>query len=683
MLVAIDRSTFNYIFKYNSATISKSQILNLSNDIIEFEIDKQSEFIVSEINRILPIFELDHEVLILEIEETGLLFNGEIILPFKSILKVYPLTERGKNILMGKLNQGITLSEAKFQEIVEKVKILRAVENRETLYQKLSKICLNDKQPNHFFSKNVKNIIERLILNQDIGNFFLANLIQYNYNPSDFSSGNIEIFEKIGIIAWISTNSSIENYTTSNYFRRCEDFKLQINEGNYVDGYRTYVKIIKYQSPDFKNSHDRLNEIINEGFEEIDLFKISYYFLTIKTKLNKNNSNLLDLFEDLVRDIYSDPVTMSYVLYLISYSFSFEQLYESVHFLERSALLKSKVLVRDADAILNDIENEKLKQIKDEEERIRIEDEKQKKVEEEERNRIGVEKSRQTQEEDELDDERIKMLIQSHTPVDDNESASDSNLLETKNVEIEIGKTIELDIFDNSENVNDQDLKDSNDSTKNENEGSDQQESSTEVSEPSLEYQISDNNKIDNHLDKNKEVKSQNSDDFIENKEDNSDNPNLQKNGYKEVNAENEKIKDNIMVEKPKRGKSTRPKTTKIIQKDKLFIDSEMNISNIEDSKNQNVEINPDQSNGQKINSLTVEIFESFLLEFLKSSRQNKEKVKLWTDLMSTYFKEPSMEITLDILMAQMKYKPYAKDLMFESESEIELIENFFKTYNQ
>jgi len=30
-----------------------------------------------------------------------------------------------------------------------------------------------------------------------------------------------------------------------------------------------------------------------------------------------------------------------------------------------------------------------------------------------------------------------------------------------------------------------------------------------------------------------------------------------------------------------------------------------------------------------------------------------------------------------------MKYKPYSKDLMFESESEIELLENFFKNYNQ
>jgi hypothetical protein len=697
MIIAIDRSSFNYIFKYNSMTISLSQVLDLRNEILENEIQKTSSFIVSEFDRILPIFELDHEVLLLEIQKSELEINGRIHLPFNSILKVYPLTGKAKNLLSGKLNQSIEIGEAIFEAIIEEVKLNRSINNRKILFNKLLKICLLKQNPSFAFCQKVESIVELLLKNQSAGNSYLANLIQYNYNPNEISSGNIEFLEKIGVIAWITSKSSSEGYTNSNYYKRCEEFKSKINEGDYISGYLEYLNIIENSSPEFKISHNRIKEISNEGQIEIDLFKASYYFLAIKTKLNKNNSNLLDLFEDLIRDIHSDPITMSHVLYLVAYSFSFEQLYESVHILERSALLKSKFITRDAQTILNDLEKEKIKQLKDEEERIRIEEEERLKTESVERNRlfeeeqlkaeadekIRLEQELIIEEEMELDDERINMLIQSHTPVDDNESSSDSNLLETKNEEIEIGKTIELNPHDNSEKVNVQDWKNSDDSTKNENEGFDLQESNSEVSEPSLEYQNSENNKLDNHLDKDKEVKSENSDDLIDNKEINSDNPNLQKNGYKEDNAVNEVIKDNILVEKPKRGKSTRPKTMKIIQRDKSFSDSEVNFSNIEDSKSQNLEINPNQSNDEKITSLTVEIFESFLLEFLKSSLQNKEKVKLWTDLMSTYFKEPSMEITLDILMAQMKYKPYSKDLMFESESEIELIENFFKTYNQ
>ena len=678
MLIAIDRSSFNYIFKYNSMTISKSQILDLSKEILETEINKNSSFIVSEFDRIIPIFELDHEVILLEVQKSKLEFNGEINLPFASILNVYPLTERAKNLLSGKLNQSIEISAPIFEGIIEQVKLIRSINSRKLLFNKLTKICLIQEKPNHVFSQNVQSIVELLLKSQNVGNTYLANLIQYNYNPNEISSGNIEFLEKIGIIAWITTKSSSEGYTTSNYFKRCEEYKSKVNEGNYVSGFKTYLEIIENQSSDFKNSHDKINEIINEGQIEIDLFKVSYYFLSLKTKLNKNNSNLLELFEEMIRDVHSDNITMAYVLYLISFSFSFEQLYESIHILEKSLLLKSKFIVRDAQTIFHDlaieeekleselITNEKEQMMRDEYNRHQEELEVKKKIAEEEK-------------ESELENERNSMEIQSHIPVDDMESSSNPNISENKNEEIEIGKTIELDPFDNSEKANVEDLKDSDDSIKNENEGSDQQESSTEVSEPSPEYQNSDNNKLDNHLDKNKEVKSQNSDDVIENKEENSDNPNLQTNGYKEDNAENEAIKDNILVEKPKRGKSTKPKTTKIIQQDKLFSDSEMNFSNIEDSKSQNIEINPDQSNYEKITSITVEIFKPFLLEFLKSSYQNKEKVKLWNDLMSTYFNEPSMEITFDMIMAQTKLKPFFKESMFESDLEIKKIEEFFK----
>ena len=76
MLIAIDRNSFNYIFKYNSMTISISQILDLRNEILETEIQKTSSLIVSEFDRILPIFELDHEVLLLEIQKSELEING-------------------------------------------------------------------------------------------------------------------------------------------------------------------------------------------------------------------------------------------------------------------------------------------------------------------------------------------------------------------------------------------------------------------------------------------------------------------------------------------------------------------------------------------------------------------------------------------------------------------------------
>ena len=762
MLIAIDRNSFNYIFKYNSMTISISQILDLRNEILETEIQKTSSFIVSEFDRILPIFELDHEVLLLEIQKSELEINGKINLSFNSILKVYPLTGKAKNLLSGKLNQSIEINEAIFEGVIEKVKLIRSINNRKLLYNKLSKICLIPENPNHVFTQNVQSIVELLLKNQSAGNSYLANLIQYNYSPNEISSGNIEFLEKIGIITWITRTSSSEGYTTSHYFKLCEEFKSKINEGNYVAGFKAYLEIIEDKSLDFKNSHDKINKIINEEEIEIDLFKVSYYFLALKTKLNKNNSNLLELFEDLIRDIHTDPITMSHVLFLIAYSFSFEQLYESIHILEKSALLKSKFVFRDAQTIIKELDNqakeekrrleeeeqlkaeeeekrrkeeeeqlkveeeerirlleeERLKteaevrnrlieeeqlkaeaeernrieeeeQLKAEvEERNRIEEEEQLKAEAEERNRIEEEEEEQlkveaeekirleqeqqlkTEEEIELDAERIKMLIQSHTPVDDMES-SDSNLSENKNEEIEIGKTIELDPFDNSEKVNVQDLKDSDDSTKNENEGSDHQETSTEVSEPSSEYQNSDNKAIDNNNE-------------IEETELNKTAEIIDTSNEQKDDELNNMLKDStITIEKSNKGNVSKTRVKKINKTIDKSGSPEITFSETDDSIVQNSEIIIEKSKDEESTTLTVEIFEPFLLEFLKSSYQNKEKVKLWNDLMSTYFNEPSMEITFDMIIAQTKLKPFFKDSMFESESEILEFREFFKNYNQ
>lgn len=683
MLIAIDRSSFNYIFKYNSLTISKSQILDLSKEILESETNKKSSFIFSEFDRILPIFELDHEVLLLEVQKSKLEFDGEINLPFGSILKVYPLTDKAKVLLSGKLNQSIEISAPIFEGVIEQVKLIRSINSRKLLFNKLTKICLIKENPNTVFSQKVQSIVELLLKSQSVGNSYLANLIQYNYNPNEISSGNIEFLEKIGIIAWITAKSSSDGYTTSNYFKRCEEFKSKINKGNYVAGFKAYLHIIEDQSTDFKNSHDKINEIINEEKIEIDLFKVSYYFLALKTKLNKNNSNLLELFEEMITDVHSDNITMAYVLYLISFSFSFEQLYESIHILEKSAVLKSKFIVRNTQTIFSDLDNEKIKLIKEEEERVRLKEEERLKTEEEERNRLieeeqlkteAVEKNRleqelKTEDEIELDAERNSLEIQSHTPVDDMESSSYSNLSENKKEEIE--KTIELDLFDNSEEVNVQDLKDSDDSTKNENEGSDHQETSTEVSEPSSEYQNFDYKVLD-YNNQVKETESNKTAEII-------DTSNVQKDN--EIDSlEKEPI---IPLQKIKKRKDPKMPSKRSNQSKDTSGSPDIISSETDDPIFHNSEDYSEQNPIEKSNLITVGIFvDMFLSSFLEQFNTNKIKYKLWTDFMSEYFNESDMEISLDSLMAQMKYKPYLKESMIDSGTETNNLEEFFKNYN-
>jgi hypothetical protein len=645
MLIAIDRSSFNYIFKYNSLTISKSQILDLSKEILESETNKNSSFIFSEFDRILPIFELDHEVLLLEVQKSKLEFDGEINLPFGAIIKVYPLTERAKNLLSGKLNQSIEISAPIFEGVIEQVKLIRSINSRKLLFNKLTKICLIQENPNPVFTQKVQSIVELLLKSQSVGNSYLANLIQYNYNPNEISSGNIEFLEKIGIIAWITTKSSNDGYTTSNYFKRCEEFKSKINKGNYVAGFKAYLEIIEDKSLDFKNSHDKINEIINEEKIEIDLFKVSYYFLALKTKLNKNNSNLLELFEEMITDVHSDNITMAYVLYLISFSFSFEQLYESIHILEKSVLLKSKFIVRDAQTIFHDlaIEDKKI-----ERELISMELDK---LNQENQNRS----KELSQSNNDLDEERMELEMQNYNLAksQDNQDKKSEVLQQENFVERQAIKPLNKDnvsepitLFDNLDNESES--KEKND-VGNENTNQTNISDGLDVSELSATYKIT-------------------GDDEIE-KEDE----------LREIISLTKETSPKVKVKNVK-SKKTSPK--KIIETNDTFIISEITNSDNENSKNQNLEVNKEPK--EKSNLMTVGIFvDLFLTDFKFKSIDNKIKIKLWEDLMSRFFNEPSMEITFDKLMAQTKFKPFLKESMFDSESEIKILEDFFKKYNQ
>jgi hypothetical protein len=652
-------------------TISKSQILDLSRDILETEMQKKSSFIVSEFDRILPIFELDHEVLLLEIQKSELEFNGEINMPFGSILKVYPLTDKAKILLSGKLNQSIEISAPIFEGVIEQVKLKRSIDNRKLLFNKLTKICLIQEKLNPVFSQSVQSTVELLLKNQSVGNSYLANLIQYNYNPNEISSGNIEFLEKIGIIAWITKQSSNEGYTSSNYFKQCEAFKLKINEGNYAAGFETYLKIIEDENLDFKNSHDKINKIINESQIEIDLFKVSYYFLALKTKLNKNNSNLLELFEEMIHDVHSDKIAMAYVLYLISFSFSFEQLYESIHILEKSVLVKSKFIKRDAKTIFHDlaIEDEKLEnqRILKEREQIMRDEHKLHQEELEEKKKIEEEEK-----ESDLENERINLVIQSHESSEDKNSQSIPIISDNKKEEIEIGKTIELSLFENTEVTTLVDLNNSVDSIKNDYKNSNQQERNPKLLEPSTEYQNSKNNELIN----NNQVEGTELDKKAE----------INATSKNQKNDEINNIENDPVIPLKKSKKGNLPKTP--VNKINLSMDSsgylEIAPSETNDLIVQNSEDDTEQNPTVKSNVITIQFFEEvFLTDYLNSKYENKEMIELWTKFMEQKFPDKTEVISFSKLESQFKYKPFSRKAMFDSESEIKKLIKFFKNYNQ
>jgi len=355
MIVAIERNLFNYVLKYNFVTISNAQIFDI--DIEKINFTNPTDFLINEFNRILPVFEQDQEILILEVDKNKLQFNSLITLSFESIKNIFPLTDKAKNVLSGKLNQNLELNNPYFEKIVDEVKVIRAIKYRELAFSQLTSIYNFSDEIDLNFYHEVKKIIIELLNGNNSTDSYLFNLLQYNYTPNEISSGNIEYLEKIGIIAFTYKAKSSDGYINSPFYIACERYKKEINKSSFSEGYITYHDILSKEKIDsqWKQSDKKIKAIVSEQFVHLDLFKISYYFLAIKSKLNKNDTNLIELDDQIIRELVLDNKTMIHVLYLICYTFSINQLYESIHILSKAQLFNKKFLKRDVLVIQDEI----------------------------------------------------------------------------------------------------------------------------------------------------------------------------------------------------------------------------------------------------------------------------------------------------------------------------------------
>lgn len=360
MIIAIDRNSFNYILKYNSINISNTQLYDIEVDLIN--LSNPEDLIINEFDRIVPVFEQDHEILILNIDKNKLQFNSIITLFFDSIKSIHPLTTKAKNLISGKLNHNLEIKEPIFENIIKKLKLFRAIKYRECAFNNLSKIYNFTENLDDKFMNDVKKIIIEILNGVNLTDSYLFNLLQYNYTPNEISSGNIEYLEKVGIIAFTYKTKKSDKYTNSPFYIACEKHKNEINSNNYSEGYKKYNDLLLNESDDskWKESDEALKAIVLGDFINLDLFKISYYFLAIKTILNKNDANLIEINKQIITDLIIDQKTMVHVMYLICFTFSFEQLYVSMHILGKANLLEKKFLDQDIINIKAEIEEELL-----------------------------------------------------------------------------------------------------------------------------------------------------------------------------------------------------------------------------------------------------------------------------------------------------------------------------------
>jgi hypothetical protein len=341
MLVAIERSRFVYLYKYNQMRVEISQVIDESTDHLAVLLQENMNAWIEIFDRALPLFEQDHEVILLETNKNSLKLQNGVWLSFDAITRIYPLTEVGMQLLEGKIDDDLFLGLPIYEKGIESLRIYRSMKFRASTSEELLKhFNLTGIIENDFLSLIKLSVKKNLLAKDKTQDFnsYLDHLIAYNKTPSYIPEGNVEYVSKIGAIAIKSLGKSEEVFTNGPFYRSCIKYKGTINDRSYLYSYKQFMSI---SDKDLSLAFDKMHDLIFKAYKGVDIFKASYFFLAFKSALNKNESNIELLVDDIEALISEDKQTAAIVLALLGYTFSIENLYEGLHRLSNAPLLKS------------------------------------------------------------------------------------------------------------------------------------------------------------------------------------------------------------------------------------------------------------------------------------------------------------------------------------------------------
>jgi len=345
MIVAIERNKFTYLYKYNEIRVDINQLIDFPIEKLKSFIQKDRVKLIEVFNKALPVFEQDHEVILLDIDKNKIVINGEILLKFGAINCIYPLTTIGKQLIEGKISNDFNMESPIFESAIEALKLKRSIYFRRNTSETLLNIFNLENVLTEEEYSLIENSAERNVLDktkpQKFTNYF-DYLIAYNKTPSFIPDGDIEYICKIGIIAIKYLGKSEDIFTNGPFYKSIVKYKNHIRNLTFYNSYNDFCSI---KDNDLKSSHEKILELISGNSKNVDVFKTSYFYLAFKGFLNKNENRIDLLTNDIIQLIENDKKTASYVLALLGYTFSIENLYEGIHKLANASLLKSKQLI--------------------------------------------------------------------------------------------------------------------------------------------------------------------------------------------------------------------------------------------------------------------------------------------------------------------------------------------------
>lgn len=333
IIIAIERSKFNYLYKYNICTVSTVNIIEYSfSQLLEVYKSNLSDA-ASIIEQALPIFECEHEIILLEVEPSEV--SDNLKFRFNAVKRIIPLNELAKELLQSKLNSDFKYATAIPEDLYEAIFALR--EDKLRSNSALSVLsCFNLPTPADPFIDLVKQTTRRLIFDEPIpkGSGTIDFLLEFNTTPSDIPSGNIEGLMKIICVGMLKVTGNVDKLRLSPLFNLLLDNVDLLNQGSLLDCYQKFKTI----SNDNWNKVEKLEATLASSEIDADILLLLFLFISFKKEMQRNNFDLKSISFDIneIKLIYSKE--LSQALYLVGYVLSMGALHESIYRLSFSPL---------------------------------------------------------------------------------------------------------------------------------------------------------------------------------------------------------------------------------------------------------------------------------------------------------------------------------------------------------
>lgn len=336
IIIILFRSELNYLIKYDRLRTSSDRIIQLSyNEFDKLSEDRQVSFLQNS----MPIYEQEHEVLLIEYSR-NLEYDNAPLLKFEGIQSIIPLSDIGSRLLSSKLNKDFRIAEPINPSVYISFTNYRSHILRNEAGTELCSIYELEVPKDDFIS-DFKAATLFQLNNQSPGknDSTLAHLVDFNTTPSFIPEGNIEALIKSACIGMRKLGQDVEKITKSAFYNFVIQRKSEINQ-------KSLFKAVQYID---KNTIDddelkrfnKLKDTLSENDKYPSAFLLFTYFYYLKRLMEKNHYNIEIIKENILELKYYDSESASKVLFILGYTFSIQTISKSLQSFSSTPLLKN------------------------------------------------------------------------------------------------------------------------------------------------------------------------------------------------------------------------------------------------------------------------------------------------------------------------------------------------------